>query len=164
MAFHSAQKLKFSLLTTSSFLYFALIVIFLLLLSRAIYNRYFHPLSVYPGPFWASITDFNKFYTINSIPTSGLHLHKKHGKLREPLRNILAMLMAHRPHRSHCTEPAVVFRPKDTSQSISCQSGQDSFLFVLDIWGNGWDVPNNEPQGSRRLVKSHISIGTAYPL
>lgn len=27
------------------------------LMSMCIYNRYFHPLSVFPGPFWGSITD-----------------------------------------------------------------------------------------------------------
>ena len=47
---------------------------------KAFYNRYFHPLSRYPGPFWGSITDFFKFYAINSIPTKGLKLHEKHGE------------------------------------------------------------------------------------
>ena len=36
----------------------------LLLVCRGVYNRYFHPLSHIPGPFWASVTDFYKIYVV----------------------------------------------------------------------------------------------------
>jgi hypothetical protein len=59
--------------------YFAFCMLTLFTLSRAIYNRYFHPLRHFPGPFWASITDFYLVYMVASIPTLGLELHQKYG-------------------------------------------------------------------------------------
>ena len=56
-----------------------LFLLFAALFVTGIYNRYFHTLSKYPGPFWGSVTDFYKFYMITSVPTLGLELHKKHG-------------------------------------------------------------------------------------
>ncbi|KAK5659568.1 hypothetical protein OQA88_770 [Cercophora sp. LCS_1] len=38
------------------------IALTVLVLSRIIYQRYLHPLSQVPGPFWASITDLHRFY------------------------------------------------------------------------------------------------------
>ncbi len=52
---------------------------FLALVGKGIYNRYFHPLSKFPGPFWASVTDLYLAFFITSVPTFGLELHKKHG-------------------------------------------------------------------------------------
>lgn len=46
---------------------------------NAIYNRYFHPLSKFPGPFLGSITQFYLVYVIASVPTFGLELHRKYG-------------------------------------------------------------------------------------
>lgn len=64
-----------------------LLIILLLGLSAVIvngvYNRYFHPLSKFPGPFWASVTDLYLVYMISSVPTYGLELHKKHGMFYE---------------------------------------------------------------------------------
>ncbi|KAI9743076.1 MAG: hypothetical protein M1818_003371 [Claussenomyces sp. TS43310] len=57
-------------------LYFAV-----LFLSVATYRRFFHRCRAFPGPFWASITKFWAFYTVN---TGEYHrvvrkLHQKHG-------------------------------------------------------------------------------------
>lgn len=48
-------------------------------LGKGIQNRYFHPLSKFPGPFWASVTDLYLVFFIPSVPIFGLKLHKKHG-------------------------------------------------------------------------------------
>jgi hypothetical protein len=46
-----------------------------------IYQRFFHPLAAYPGPFWASITDLwqvSQFLSLNQ-PYYLTELHAKHG-------------------------------------------------------------------------------------
>ena len=50
-------------------------------LSNAIYNRYFHPLSRFPGPFWASITSLWYFQTIRLGKARNVQhsLHEKYG-------------------------------------------------------------------------------------
>lgn len=58
----------------------ALLLCALKLLGKGCHNRYFHPLSGYPGPFWASVTEFYILFTIKSIPTRGLKLHEKYGR------------------------------------------------------------------------------------
>ena len=60
-------------------LFLAVIALTVCVVYKAVFNRYFHPLARYPGPFWGGVTDFYKFYAINSIPTEGLRLHEKHG-------------------------------------------------------------------------------------
>ena len=50
-----------------------------IVITRGIYNRYFHPLSKFPGPIWGSITDLYLAYMISSVPVCGLELHKKYG-------------------------------------------------------------------------------------
>ena len=52
------------------------------LITKGVYNRHFHPLSKFPGPFWGSVTDLYLVYMITSVPTFGLELHKKHGSFR----------------------------------------------------------------------------------
>lgn len=46
-----------------------------------IYQRYFHPLSSYPGPFWASLTDLWQVFQFLSLkqPYRLTELHEKHG-------------------------------------------------------------------------------------
>lgn len=47
-----------------------------------VYNRYLHPLSRFPGPFWSSITDLYKLSVLSSSDVSGLarKLHEQYGK------------------------------------------------------------------------------------
>ena len=49
-----------------------------------VYNRYFHPLRHFPGPFWASVTNLWKLYICitKKVHTKGIEYHKKHGMLR----------------------------------------------------------------------------------
>ena len=72
----------------------ALFLCVLALIGKGYYNRYLHPLSSYPGPFWASVTDFYILFTIKSIPTEGLKLHDRYGRwsprsLRSPKTHVL---------------------------------------------------------------------------
>lgn len=48
---------------------------------KGIYNRYFHPLRNFPGPFWGGFTDFYKLYIFASkhIPSATMELHQKYG-------------------------------------------------------------------------------------
>lgn len=48
---------------------------------RAIYNRYLHPLSKFPGPILGSLTDLYLVFMIKTVPTFGLQLHKKYGMI-----------------------------------------------------------------------------------
>ncbi|TAQ85503.1 hypothetical protein B7494_g6168 [Chlorociboria aeruginascens] len=49
---------------------------------KGIYNRYFHPLRHFPGPFWGSVTDFYKLYIVAQMDahTRGVQMHQKYGK------------------------------------------------------------------------------------
>jgi cytochrome P450 len=51
------------------------------ILSVVIYNRYFHPLRHFPGPFWASITSLWLFKTYRLGKANDIHheLHEKYG-------------------------------------------------------------------------------------
>ena len=57
------------------------IVLTLLLIFKGLYNRYLHPLNIFPGPFWASVTDLYKLYLLSSSDLTSLSLvqHKKYG-------------------------------------------------------------------------------------
>lgn len=57
-------------------------VLFLVILANGIYNRYFHPLSHIPGPFWASVSDFWKIWFVSTkeCHTRSVEYHKKYGK------------------------------------------------------------------------------------
>ena len=63
----------------SYYMILVLVLCFAAFIIRGVYNRYFHPLHRFPGPFWGSVTDFYKFYMITTVPTFGLQLHKKYG-------------------------------------------------------------------------------------
>jgi len=52
------------------------------LVSMCVYNRFFHPLADFPGPFWGSIVDF--YMPISLLLAGGEHvvdiyLHEKYG-------------------------------------------------------------------------------------
>ncbi|KAH9207407.1 cytochrome P450 oxidoreductase [Leptodontidium sp. 2 PMI_412] len=53
------------------------------LVSVAIYNRYFHPLKDFPGPFWASITSLWYYRSIITIRHDDyqLEIHRKYGPM-----------------------------------------------------------------------------------
>ena len=60
---------------------------------RAIYNRYFHPLRQFPGPFWASVSDFFKLWILHTkqAHTLGLQYHEKYGPVVRAAPNLLAV-------------------------------------------------------------------------
>lgn len=51
------------------------------LVGYIIYQRYLHPLAKFPGPFWASITNFWKVYELSTLalPTRMCRVHEKYG-------------------------------------------------------------------------------------
>ena len=56
---------------------------FLAFICIATYNRYFHPLHKFPGPFWGSITDFYNTYLFSTrkVHLKLLALHEHYGLL-----------------------------------------------------------------------------------
>lgn len=50
-------------------------------LYRGIYNRYFHTLRHFPGPFWGSVSDFYKIWVLHTkqAHTLGLKYHEEYG-------------------------------------------------------------------------------------
>lgn len=59
----------------------AITVIIGAVVGNIIYNRYFHPLRHFPGPFWASVSDFWKLYICmtKESHTRGIKLHDIYG-------------------------------------------------------------------------------------
>ncbi|KAK8024762.1 cytochrome P450 oxidoreductase [Apiospora arundinis] len=68
-------------------------VLVLYALTRGIYNRYFHPLSRFPGPFWASITSLWYFQTVRLSKAKNVQyaLHDKYGDFVRIGPNLLAV-------------------------------------------------------------------------
>lgn len=62
-------------------------------LYRGIYNRYFHPLRHFPGPFWASVSDFFKLWILHTkqAHTLGLRFHQEYGPVVRAGPNLLAV-------------------------------------------------------------------------
>lgn len=86
MLFHLSplQFLSWVFEATTSFRFLTsnLLLIVVMVLLRGVRNRYFHPLSRFPGPFWGSVTSLYLAYTIKSIPTFGYELHQRYGKFQ----------------------------------------------------------------------------------
>lgn len=62
-------------------------------LYRAVYNRYFHPLRHFPGPFRGSVSDFLKLWILHTkqAHTLGLKYHKIYGPVIRVSPNLLAV-------------------------------------------------------------------------
>lgn len=82
MAFSIARPALILDIVTAVKQYFVATIV-LLILSRAVYLRYFHPLSAYPGPFVASFTRLWKTWSVYKGHTELDHIamHKKYGIL-----------------------------------------------------------------------------------
>lgn len=70
----------FQLPSIAVVLYCATAGLFLYAIGKGIYNKFFHPLANFPGPFLGGFTEWYLVYVICSVPTFGLELHKKYGK------------------------------------------------------------------------------------
>jgi len=102
------------------------VVLILSFVSKGVYNRYLHPLRHFPGPFWASVTDFHKLYLLSSSDLTSLFLgqHKRYGKTSPPSFQLGVdtedMLTAPpRVDRSHLSRYALVQRRRDDSNPLS---------------------------------------------
>ena len=58
-----------------------LVLIFCVATYTALYNRYFHPLHRFPGPFWGSVTDLYHTYLLSTsqVHLKQLRLHQAYG-------------------------------------------------------------------------------------
>ncbi len=83
-AWNNMSFSHFQLPDTATICYLGIAAFFTYVFSTAIYNRYFHPLAKFPGPFLGSLTSWYLVHVICSVPTYGLELHKKYGKLNGP--------------------------------------------------------------------------------
>lgn len=83
----SPPILLFRLLTST------ILITLLYALYRGIYNRYFHPLRHFPGPFWATLSDFFKLWILHTkqAHTLGLKYHEKYGPVVRAGPNLLAV-------------------------------------------------------------------------
>lgn len=66
-------------------LYVLAVALLLYTVGKCIYNKFFHPLAKFPGPFLGGFTDWYLVYVICSVPTFGLELHKKYGNNQKAL-------------------------------------------------------------------------------
>ena len=62
-------------------------------LYRGIYNRYFHPLRHFLGPFWGSVSDFYKLWVLHTkqAHTLGPKYHEEYGPVVRAAPNLLAV-------------------------------------------------------------------------
>lgn len=68
-----------------------LILIFCVATYNALYNRYFHPLHRFPGPFWGSVTDLYHTYLLSTsrVHLKQLKLHQAYGSVIRVSPNLL---------------------------------------------------------------------------
>ncbi|KAI0175292.1 cytochrome P450 [Pestalotiopsis sp. NC0098] len=71
-------------------LYVLAVALLLYTVGKCIYNKFFHPLAKFPGPFLGGFTDWYLVYVICSVPTFGLELHKKYGPIVRLAPNMLS--------------------------------------------------------------------------
>ncbi|OTB02431.1 hypothetical protein M426DRAFT_13577 [Hypoxylon sp. CI-4A] len=76
--------------TIAGLCYLTAAIAFMYIPSVCVYNRYFHPLAGFPGPFLGSLTEWYLVYVICSVPTFGLELHKKYGPIIRLAPNMLS--------------------------------------------------------------------------
>ncbi|KAL8919726.1 MAG: hypothetical protein Q9172_004839 [Xanthocarpia lactea] len=67
--------------------------IFVYALYRGVYNRFFHPLHRFPGPFWGSVSDFFKLWILHTKQAHilGLVYHETYGPVVRAGPNLLAV-------------------------------------------------------------------------
>ena len=92
LSVRAQEVLEFGLHHTCLSIIFPLLVA---LTCRAVYNRYFHPLHKFPGPFWGSLTDLYHTYLFSTrqAHVKLLHIHKKHGWLGHFPQGVISWLI-----------------------------------------------------------------------
>lgn len=123
-------------------------------IGKGIYNRYFHPLSRFPGPFWASMTDIYLVFFIKSVPTYGLEMHKKHGKYYgcSPNRGLLLELTGH-TNKFRLQAQSFVWRPTCSLSAI--QGYYPRFIIAR---------PTSHPSTLRGYLERRQPCSRLYPM
>ena len=102
-------------------------------LSFSICNRYLHPLSGIPCPFWGSITKIYSVSIISAVLVKGLELHRESGEqiqLIDPSHMlIIVSVVVQRSYTPSCGMP------------LACQ--QDAIRQQLAFWRYGINVLND---------------------
>lgn len=82
-------------LTSSSLAIGSVALVALMIVCQIVYYRFLHPLSEFPGPFWASVTRlWIAYHTLKEDELAVyLKLHEQHGKINSQklLRAVLTM-------------------------------------------------------------------------
>lgn len=121
-------------------LYVLAVSLFLYTVGKCIYNKFFHPLAKFPGPFLGGFTDWYLVYVICSVPTFGLELHKKYGNIQEILSSSILLTPDRRPHRKARAKHAIIQRRNHAATSLPLWRRQADVLRVVDVWTNGLHV------------------------
>lgn len=89
---------------------------------KAIYNRYFHPLHIFPGPAWGSITDvYNTYlFATSRVHLEMLKLHQEYGKShRCILCGALELMQSlDRPSNQGFAQPAFLQRSTSSTRDL----------------------------------------------
>lgn len=149
MSFQWMQRVtNFAMISPVAIVYYAFAGLLLFVISKGFYNRYFHPLRNFPGPFWGGITDFYLVYMIASVPTFGLDLHKKYGgdnpSASEKSANTLILRTCH----STISKLTIFQRSKTPTCSIPSKCRQTPVLWILDVRAYRGHVPIPQTSGS----------------
>lgn len=127
------------------------------------YNRYFHCLKNFPGPFWGSVTDLYLFYHLVAIPTHGLELHQRYGecdnssidlhRLTIPKSSGPVVRLA--PNLLSFSDPELL--PKVYHKRADKPNFYKTWLFG-DIPAMFQSLKHNEHAAKKRLISPHVSF------
>lgn len=116
-------------------------------LAWAIYNRYFHPLKDFPGPFWASITPLWYFRAVRygRGPDYQLPIHKKYGNIVRILPNQVQIMDA--------TAVPIVYGSK---YAFTKDEFYDTFITGISKRLDGYPERDEAKHSERRRMLAHI--------
>lgn len=151
-----------SLLTVTNVLLSLIAYVTFKIVYQIVYYRFFHPLSVFPGPFWASVTRlWIARHAYRGTEYLALHeLSKKHGMWKIPRQATLSDLkLLPRPRGAHHPDVAVDQRPFKASRCLSPQFRQDRTLYSRRLQRGRKSVQYETPQDACDVPETHCGTG-----